>query len=40
MKCSECDKVTRPFNYCSHFKWAIKDKHTEIIGCNIDGKLP
>ena len=38
MRCSECPNRTE--NYCSRRKWSIKDKFTEVIGCNVDGELP
>ena len=40
MRCEECDKNMKPFNFCTRFKWRIDDGKTKITGCNIDGKLP
>jgi len=40
MNCEDCPHKVRPFNYCRNFKWALKDKHTEIKGCTIDGVFP
>jgi len=40
MRCSECPQRTAPLNYCAKYKWAIQDKSTLVIGCNVDGELP
>jgi hypothetical protein len=40
MKCENCPQVIRPFQICPILKQPIKDNQTEIIGCNIDGRLP
>jgi len=40
MLCSECSMRMVPFFFCSRFKQPINDGKTELIGCNLDGKLP
>jgi len=39
MECKDCDLRMKPFDVCIKYKWNLRDKFSEVIGCNVDGRL-